>query len=56
MRKKVGVCKLGTDCMKWDIFGYQVGVTYKGDGYYRTGIGAFLSVLMFIVVLTYGTV
>ena len=55
MRKKVGVFRIGASWKKWDIFGYPIGVTYKGDNYYRTKMGAFFTVFMFIIVISYGS-
>ena len=34
----------------FDIYGHQVGVHYRGDSSFKTGVGAFLTFLSFILI------
>ena len=36
---------------RFDIFGHHVGVTYKGDGAYKTHLGAFVTLGFYVLVL-----
>lgn len=38
-----------TFLVSWDIFGHAIGVNYKGDDAYRTRLGAFCTLAMYIL-------
>ena len=53
MRQKASTYRFGDSISKLDIFGHQVGVTYKGDRFYKTNIGAAFTIIMTIGTLIY---
>ena len=53
MRPKLGNFQFGKGLQRLDMFGHQVGVTYKGDSFFKTSVGACASILMFTVTLAY---
>ena len=53
MRRRNRALSTGSKLASFDNFGHQVGVNYKGDGFYKTNLGAILSLMTFMLVLTY---
>ena len=39
---------------KFDVFGQQINLTYKGNEKYKTSIGGFGTIISGVLVLTYG--
>ena len=39
-----------------DIFGHQIGVTYKGENFHKTNLGAIFSILLAVCTLVYAVV
>ena len=35
----------------WDIFGYKIGVHFKGKGSYQTRLGALLTLAVYVLML-----
>ena len=53
MRRKTFSVNMQKKLTGFDIFGHQVGVTYRGDMTYRTNLGGAFSVLSFILLAIY---
>ena len=53
MRRKTFSVNMQKNITAFDIFGHQVGVTYRGDMNYRTNLGGAFSVLSFILLAIY---
>ena len=53
MRQKASGYRFGDSLSKLDIFGHQVGVTYKGDRSYKTNLGAVFTIIMALGTLVY---
>ena len=56
MRQKIQPLCVGGNFKKLDIFGHQIGVTYKGENFYKTNIGAIFSILMAFCTIVYAVV
>ena len=40
---------------RFDMFGEQIKLTYKGDYKYRTKLGALMTIIFLVLVLTYAS-
>ena len=53
MRQKASTYRFGDSLSKLDIFGHQIGVTYKGEHSYKTNLGAAFTIIMALGTLVY---
>ena len=53
---KPGQFRFGNSIQRLDIFGHPISVTYRGDSFFKTNLGAIFSILMFMFTLFYSVI